>query len=297
MNRPLRVESKNWTVLSLLQKSAREFQEREIDSPRLTAELLLAQTLGLRRLDLYLQFGRPVPLEGLARFQVMVERRLAGEPTQYILEEAPFRDLTLKVDPSVLIPRSETEVLVGEIVRWLEGHPTEGTRKVLDLGTGSGAIALALVQEVPNTRAVATDISEKALEVARANAFRHGLEDLVEFRQGDLFEPLKRRERFDVLVSNPPYVAEEEYYHLQREVREHEPAVALRAGPTGLEVIRRIVREGRRHLIEGGLLALELRPDRIGEVIELVQENGSFESLQVIRDLSHHPRGLLAVRT
>src|SRR5690606_31703477 len=196
-----------------------------------------------------------------------IARRLAGEPVQYITGEAAFREIELRVDRRVLIPRPETEVLVGEVLKWA-GARAEAARRRLtaaDIGTGSGAIALSLLKEGPFERVVATDVSAEALELAGENAARLGLEAGLELRQGALLAPL-RAERFDVVVSNPPYVADADRGALPPDVRDWEPAGALFAGPTGLEVLAALVEGAPRHIEPGGLLALEVGAGQAAEV-------------------------------
>src|SRR5690606_7815739 len=230
---------------------------RATGDPRLEAELLLASVLGVKRLELVLEPEERVGEEEAAAFRAAVERRMAGEPIQYIMGVAAFRELDLLVDRRVLIPRPETEVLVEEVLRWATARAERAGRLLTaaDIGTGSGAIALSLLQEGPFERVVATDASLDALDVARENAGRLGLADRLELRHGSLLTPL-RGERFDVIVSNPPYVADGERDSLPEDVREWEPAGALFAGPSGLEVLAALVEEAPLNLAPCGLLAL-----------------------------------------
>jgi release factor glutamine methyltransferase len=230
-------------LLDVSRKAAGVFEERGFEQPRLEAELLLAGLLGLKRLDLYLQHDRPLSPEELERYRSAVRRRLKREPVQYILGTAAFRNLELHVDPRVLIPRPETELLAGAVLDWSKAHDRWGA--VLDVGTGSGAIALSLAGEGEYGRVVASDASPDALAVARGNAVRLDLAHRLEFREGSLFDVVREGERFDVIVSNPPYVSESERASLAADVAEHEPAAALFAGANGLAVIERIV-EGAR---------------------------------------------------
>jgi release factor glutamine methyltransferase len=279
--------------MELSRKAAAVLAERGFENARLDAELLLAGVLGVRRLDLYLQHDRPLTPEELERFRACVRRRLRHEPLQYILGRAAFRQLELAVDPRVLIPRPETEVLVGAVLAWAAGRPAGGS--VLDMGTGSGAIALSLAAEGRFERVVASDVSAGALAVARANASHAGLQQRVEFRQGDLFAAL-RGEAFDAVVSNPPYVAEHERQGLQPEVRDHEPADALFAGSDGLSVIGELVRQAPAHVLPGGLLALEIGLGQDARVLALVEATGAFCRARVLPDLTGRPRIVLAER-
>ena len=281
---------KRWTVLDLLGYTTGYLQERGFHNARLNAELLLAGTLGLKRLDLYLQFDRPLRPEELAAFKARLLRRAKREPLQYIDGKGAFRDLVLSVDRRVLIPRPETETLVQEVLDWAEGK--SGLHAV-DVGTGSGAIALALATEGPFARVVATDLSEAALEVARANHAACAPDAPVELRQGDLLAPVAG-ERFDVVVSNPPYVGEEERASLDAEVRDWEPGSALFAGVGGLDVVRRLVAGAPAHLHPGGLLAMEIGAAQGEAVARLIREDGRYGEPRVVRDLAGRDRIVLA---
>lgn len=284
-----------WTVLRLMRWSGEYLEEKGVERGRLDAEHLLAHALDTERLQLYLQYDRPLSRSELDAFRPLLKRRADREPLQYILGKAAFRELELAVDARVLIPRPETEVLVGEVLDWAEARDATDLT-AMDLGTGSGAIALSLAQEGPFGRVVATDRSPEALETARENAEAAGLEDRVEFRSGELFEPLAAGERFDVIVSNPPYVAEGDAEELQPEVRDWEPTGALFAGPDGLAVIRNIIDGAGEHLEPGGLLALEVGLGQAGPVVTLTEEAGAYGDVRVRRDLARRERMVLARR-
>lgn len=288
-----------YTPLTLARLASDHMRERGIENARLEAELLLASVLGVSRLDLYLQHDRPLDGEEVDRFRELVRRRLRREPLQYILGEVHFRELVLEVDPRVLIPRPETEVLVGEVLAWAErrgaagGIPADGL-SALDIGTGSGAIILSLAREGPFGKLVATDVSADALAVARGNAERCGVAERVEFREGSLWEPLTRGERFDVVVSNPPYIAESEREELQPEVLEWEPETALFAPGDGLAVLAALITGAPSHLEPGGLLALEMGADQADAVVGLVRGAGVYGEPRIVRDLAGRDRIVLA---
>lgn len=279
-----------WTVLSLLRWTTTYLEEKGIADARLNAELLLSGALGLKRLDLYLQFDRPLRPDELAAFKARLVRRARHEPLQYIAGEAEFRNLRLRVDRRVLIPRPETEQLVGAVLEWAGGR---SGLTALDVGTGSGAIGLSLATEGPFAAVVATDISAEALEVARDNLRIAAPGAAVELRHGAGYGPV-RGVRFDVIVSNPPYVGESERASLEPEVREWEPAVALFSGNDGLEAIRELVAEAPDHLRAGGLLALEIGSGQALEAARLVAERGAFHESTVLKDVAGRDRIVLA---
>jgi release factor glutamine methyltransferase len=276
--------------MELLRWTAEYLGEKGFHNARLNGEILLSGVLGVKRLDLYLQFDRPLRPEELAEFKARLLRRAKREPLQYIEGEAHFRDLRLRVDPRVLIPRPETERLVQRVLDWAAGRPGLAAA---DVGTGSGAIALALATEGPFDRVVATDVEPGALEAARANHALAAPEAAVEFRLGDGLAPLAG-ERFDALVSNPPYVGTAERASLDTEVRDWEPAAALFAGEDGLEVIRRLVAGAPSVLRPGGLLALEIGVGQGSAVAELVRAAGGFGAPRVEKDLAGRDRIVLA---
>lgn len=279
-----------WTVLSLLRWTTGYLQEKGIPEARLNAEILLAGALGLKRLDLYLQFDRPLRPEELAGFKPRLKRRARGEPLQYIAGESEFRDLRLKVDRRVLIPRPETELLVGEVLRWAAGR---GALRAADIGTGSGAIALSLATEGEFARIVATDVSPDALAVAAENLRDLAADAPVELRVGAGYAKLDG-ERFDVVVSNPPYVGERERSTLPPEVAEWEPPAALFSGADGLGTIEDLVAGAPDHLEPHGLLALEIGASQAAAVLAMIRASGAFLEPDIVKDLAGHDRIVLA---
>ncbi len=279
-------------ALSLSRKAAEVFKERGIENARLDAELLLAAVLEVDRLKLYLQFDRPVSPSELERFREFVRRRLKREPVQYIIGVSAFRDLVLKVDRRALIPRPETEVLVGEVLKWLKSRPAAGVATVLDIGTGTGAIALSLAQEA-ECRVVATDVSPDALALAGENVANTGMGDRVELRLGDAWAAV-RSERFDVIVSNPPYIADAERASLAPEVEAWEPGLALFAPEAGMAILSAIVGGAHAYLRPGGLLALEMGSTQGGAVCALVDGAGRYGPARIVKDLAGRDRIVLA---
>jgi release factor glutamine methyltransferase len=292
--------ARSWSVLSLLRTTTAFLEERGVEEARLSAEHLLAHVLRCRRLDLYLRHDRPVGAGELGRYREVIRRRLGGEPVQYITGTAGFRGLDLAVDRRVLIPRPETELLVGEVLAWARSEagrgraPTRGWR-ILDLGTGSGAIAVALATELEGTAlVVGSDRSSGAITVARENALRAGART-VRFVAAHGFTPFRPETRFDAIIANPPYLAEGERRALPREVRDWEPAEALFAGPRGNEAIEEIVAEAPGYLREGGLLALEVAFGQAAAVRERIRAAPHLALVGGFRDHGGIERGVLAL--
>jgi release factor glutamine methyltransferase len=288
----LSTDTKRWTVVEMIRWTAEYLAGKGFHNPRLNAELLLAGMLGLKRLDLYLQHDRPLTPEELAEFRDRLRRRARREPLQYIDGTAAFRDLVLRVDRRVLIPRPETERLVQAVLDWAAERTD---LHAVDVGTGSGAIALSLATEGPFARVVATDAAEAALAAARANHQFVCPRAPVEFCAGDLLSPLAGQ-RFDVVVSNPPYIGDEEAPSLDAEVRDWEPASALFAGTGGLDVIRRLVPQAAQALRPGGLLALEIGAAQGAAVSRIIEETHAFGAPRVRPDLAGRDRIVLAER-
>jgi len=277
-------EGAAWTPLKLLAWTQGFFAKQAVDAPRLTAELLLAHALGCDRVRLYLDFDKPIGEAELARYRELVKRRAGGEPTAYLTGAREFAGHRFLVDARVLVPRPETEHALEAA---LEGLPGDGAGlTALDLGTGSGALAISLALARPGARVTAVDLSPDALAVARLNA--EALGATVELLQGDLFASVPPELRFDVVVSNPPYVPSGELPGLSREVR-REPALALDGGPDGLAVLRRIAAEAPRWLSPGGLLVLEMHERHLEPLPALCLAAG-FATAEPRRDLAGLPR-------
>jgi len=266
-------------------------------SARSDAEELLSRLLGVGRGDLRVRAGERFPPELAARLEPQLARRLAGEPVQYITGRAAFRSLDLAVDRRVLVPRPETEWLVEAVLEHLrKASPAARPPRVLDLGTGSGCIALSIAHEHARAELVATDASDGALAVARANAESLGLSHRVTFLSGDWLGALASDERFDVIVANPPYIAAREAGALPGDVHDWEPHAALFGGRDGLDDLREIVDDAPRHLRAGGLLALELDESRAAEVAGWFEGARDWRGVELRPDLAGRPRVLLATR-
>jgi release factor glutamine methyltransferase len=249
--------------------------------------LLLAHLLKKKRLDLYLEFERELDAPTLEKLREMVKRRAAGEPLQYITGEVEFCGLKLAVDHRVLIPRPETELLVESVVQ-------RKPQKIVDVGTGSGCVAIALASRLPSPEIWALDVSEEALEIAKTNAARYGVEKKVRFLQSDLLEKLPDSFTADAIVSNPPYIASGDLAKLPKEVKDFEPVRALVAGEDGLEAIHRLATDARRVLSPSGFVALEIGAGQRAPVEQLFVKNG-FEVAEIVKDLQGHERVIVAV--
>lgn len=283
---------RTWTVLELLRWTTRLFAERGIDSARLDAECLLAAALGVDRLRLYLDFDKPVEQAERTRFRELVRRRAGdGVPVAQLTGRREFWSLPLEVNGDVLTPRPETETLVEVALQLLPERDAEA--RVLDLGTGSGAIALALARERPRARLFASDVCASALAVARRNAETLGFAPRLSFLHGPLFEPLEDG-TFDLVVSNPPYLAESESAALPRELA-HEPRHALFGGEDGYAVLRPLVRGALAHLTASGALAVEVAPAQAETVAAWCAEQG-FAEVRVHEDLARRARVVSARR-
>ncbi len=244
-----------WTVLKVVRWTTEYFKAKGFEQPRADAEVLLAHALGMERVQLYLNYDKPLSPEELARFRGLVRRRAAYEPTQYITGKQEFWSLDFEVTPAVLIPRPETEVLVEKALEIAGNKPS----LVLDLGTGSGAIAVAIAYERSAIRIIAADNSWPAIEIARKNALRNGVAERISFVVMDLFEAFGSRPLFDLIVSNPPYVSDEEFLDLAPEIANYEPRCALRGGgKQGLALIRKILEGFHSNLKPEGSFLMEI---------------------------------------
>ena len=275
------------TVLGVMLRSAEYLVGKGVESGRLDGEHLLAHVLGVGRLEMYLQHERPMSEDELQRFRPLLKRRGQREPLQYILGRQGFRELDLEVGSGVLVPRPETEQLVEVVLAWAADRRD---LVALDVGTGSGAIALSLLLEGPFQRVVGTDISAEALAWASRNRAAAGEDSRLELREGRLFGTLGSGEVFDVVVSNPPYVAETDRAGLQPEVARWEPEQALFGGQDGLDVVRELVPGALDALKAGGLLALEIGEGQAESVVELIDGAEGYEETTVQRDLAGRKR-------
>jgi release factor glutamine methyltransferase len=290
---------KVWTIGELLKVSADYLKQKRIDSPRLSAEILLASQLHLTRVQLYLRYDQPLSEKEVEGYRALIRRRLSREPVQYITGTQEFWSMEFVVNPSVLIPRPETEVLMEQAVSLREENPDlqeEGVN-LLDLGTGCGALAVALACEFEKASVYASDFSEEALRVARQNAERHCVRDRIDFRCGDLFAPFAGKAiRFDMILSNPPYIPTEAFETLSPEVRDHEPRSALDGREQGMYYIARILKEAAGYLVPGSWILVEMDPEQTLQAFEIIQETGQFTEHRRIQDYSHRYRVVMARR-
>lgn len=290
-NNPGRV----WQLLTLIEWTTDYFQKRDIDSPRITAETLIARSLSLERIDLYTHFDRPMTELELADIKAMIKRRVNREPTAYITGEKEFWSLPMMVTPNVLIPRPETECLVEEALSVLDGRNGANSdvieAAVLELGCGSGAVSIAMASERPDCRFTASDCSLAALAVARNNARVNGVADRIRFVAGDWVEPFSQQAAgFHLIVSNPPYIVSGEIQGLQPEVSRFEPRVALDGGSDGLDCLRRIIHTAPGILQNDGWLLLEIGWDQADAVARIAEESGRFARVHFRKDYSGFDR-------
>lgn len=278
-----------WTVRSVLEWSVGYLERHEVDSPKLTADLLLADVLKCTRMELLMRYDQPLHEDELAGFRAHLKRRSKREPTQYIIGNQAFWSLDLEVDPRVLIPRADTECLVEEALELFKQGivPLEGP--FLDLCTGSGALACALAVEFPQAKIDATDLSEDALAVAWTNICNHALKGHIGLHHGDLFAPLKPK-KYALIISNPPYIRSAEVPELQPEVAQYEPSLALDGGPDGLDIVRRILEQAPDFLTDTGVLLIEIGHDQGADALALASQAEAFESVAILPDYARRDR-------
>jgi len=292
-----------WTVKDLLDWTTDFFQKKEIESPRLEAEILLAEAMKLKRIDLFVRYDQVVTDDQRTVYREFVKKRGAGEPVAYIVGYKEFYSLKFSVNRSVLIPRPETETLVLETIDRIKVYqkicPTtsqETPIAVCDVGTGSGAIIVALAHALSKTKGpqrnvalTAVDLSEESLAVAKANSQTHQVAQKISFQKSDLLESVAGP--FDFIVSNPPYISEAEFEALPSDVKNYEPKAALLAGPTGLEVVERLVRQAKAKLTSGGFLLVEISPMIADKTLALLSD---WQDVEIVKDLAGLRRIVIA---
>ncbi|MBM4445396.1 MAG: peptide chain release factor N(5)-glutamine methyltransferase [Chloroflexi bacterium] len=279
------------TLREALSQAEASIAAEGIADPRIEAELLLMHSVGMGRAELYTRLGEPLLLTHAEGFNRLVNRRLRHEPTAYILGQCQFHGIDLHVDPRVLIPRPETELLVGEALAFAEARFPQGQGcRVADIGTGSGAVAVALALHLPRAVIHATDVSPGALEVARINCGRHGVGTRVQLLEGDLLQPLP--EAVDLMVANLPYVRDSDLPGLIPEIREFEPMAALAAGGDGLEKIERLLPQAGGKLRPGGAVMLEIGQGQGPRVLQMARRHFPDAAMDLLPDLAGMDRVL-----
>ncbi len=279
-----------WTVGRLLKWTTDYLKDHGADSPRLDAEILLADALGCRRIDLYTSFGNVPSEEQRAAFRELVRRRAGGTPVAYLVGRREFYSLSFRVTPEVLIPRPETELLVVTLLDLAGSRPSGGPITIADVGTGSGNIAVCAAKHLPGCRVTAIDVNPAALEVARTNAVEHGVAERIELIESDLFASVPAERRFDFIVSNPPYVSTAEMEALPVDVKDFEPRGALEAGAGGTEVIKSLVPAAAERLNPGGRLLIEIGPAIHNAVRLFLEADGRLNVGPTVKDLARLPR-------
>ncbi|MGH7223665.1 MAG: peptide chain release factor N(5)-glutamine methyltransferase [Gemmataceae bacterium] len=280
-----------WTIGRLLDWTTKFFQQKGSESPRLDSEVLLAHALGCKRIDLYARHGEEAPEQGRQRFRDLVRQRVEGCPVAYLVGRKEFFSLEFTVTRAVLIPRPDSECVVDECLRLAKALATP---TILDIGTGSGCLAIAVAKHHKTAQVTAVDFSPEALAVASENARKHGVAERIRFLQGDLFAPLPAAERFDFILSNPPYIPHDDIAKLVPGVRDYEPHTALDGGTDGFAVFDRLIAETPAHLKPEGYLLIEIGSPQEGPARERIGRHEGYELAKTIHDGSGHPRVLMA---
>ncbi|MDB5390928.1 MAG: modification methylase, HemK family [Planctomycetaceae bacterium] len=313
-SQPAPVESPEvWTVARILEWTTRYLKERGSETPRLDSEILLSHTRKCKRIQLYTNFDTPLTDAERAQMRDLVKRRANAEPVAYLVGHREFFGLDFNVTKDVLIPRPDTETLVVQLLERAnvlamgnsppaaEGEAVKPAKnaaelRILELCTGSGCIAITAAVNLPKAKVLATDISPDALKIATDNATKHSVLERLEFRAGDLFQAVPDDAKFDLIASNPPYVPDGEIAGLDPDVRDHEPMLALRAGPDGMRLLTPIVENAGRYLVPGGWLLLETGIEQSPLTQQALESNAEFQEVRVVKDLAGRPRVVLAQR-
>ncbi len=279
------MQKQTWTIKSIISWTSNYFSEKDVDAPRISAELLLGSVLDLSRVNLYINYDKPLSDSELKQYKTYIQRRIGGEPTQYITGTQEFWSLDFKVTPSVLIPRADTETLVERALAFISTCQ-QTPLNILEIGTGSGAISIAIAHELKerDLQIKAIDISEDALKIAEENATLNGVAEKIEFLLSDKFNAVSKSEKFDLIISNPPYISEEFYDKLESKVKDHEPKLALYADEDGLIFYREIFSAGHGHLNEGGCILIEIDHRKKDDLISLV-DNEKYSAPVFYKDL------------
>ena len=283
-------EEKTWRVIDVLNWAKDYLQEKEIESPQVVIEWIIREVLDWNRMEIYLNHERPLGNQELAQIRGYLKRRVQGEPLEYIFGYTEFMGLEFKVNQDVLIPRHETEVIIEKLLRI---YSDSDNINILDIGCGSGNIIISLVKLMENASGIGIDKSSKALEVARQNSRTNGIGEQITFLQKDILKDYAPESKFDLVISNPPYISKEKYQELPQHIKEHEPKQALYPGEDTLKYFRRIVDLKDKILQKEGLLAFEIGGTyQEKSVVEIVKEK--FDEIEIIQDYLDESRGILA---
>ncbi len=282
-----------WTVRQVLGWTIAHLKKHGSQSPRLDSEVLLAYARGCQRIELYTHFDDSLTNDERTVMRQLVQRRAQAEPVAYLVGHREFFGLDFRVTPNVLIPRPETETLVMEVLQIVEDFPEP---RILDVGTGSGCVAISIAVNQPRAQVTASDVSKAALQVARKNADGHAVAERIQFLLGDLFAPMTSDQQFHIVASNPPYVTESEIGTLPADIRLHEPRPALDGGSDGLVVLRRLIEQAPTHLIDSGYLIFEISDGQGTRVCDLLNANGSYTDIEVVKDLAGQSRVVRALK-
>lgn len=286
-------EDAPWTFGRLLQWTANYLKEHGSESPRLDAEVLLAHVCSCQRIELYTRFEELASDDLKTQFRELVKRRAQGVPVAYLVGYKEFYSLRFRVSPDVLIPRPETEfILIGLFDGVKLRGAVSGGLQIADVGTGSGCLAITAARHLPTAQVTAIDLQPAALEIAQLNAQDHQVADRIQFVQSDLFDRIPENQRFDFIISNPPYIGLIEKGSLPRDVIEHEPHSALFAGDDGLDVLHRLLAQAAERLVPGGYLLTEIDPRQTPALTQQLNSLGGFEEPKWIEDLDKRPRVL-----
>ena len=281
-----------WTTRRLLGWMSQTFEQRELDSPRLSAEILLSHVISCERLRLYMEQDRLASPEEREALRDLVKRALNHEPIQYLTGEARFFGLDFKADSRALIPRPSTETILEHVLQSERTAEREGPIRIADICTGSGCIAVGVAKNIAEAELVATDISAQALALAAENAERHGLSDRIDFKEGDLLEPISAEQPFDWILSNPPYIPDCEWDAVEPNVKDHEPHSALRASPDGLPFVKSLIENARPLLADGGTLMIELAACTASQAADHARAHG-WTDPEILKDHEDFDRVLL----
>jgi len=283
-----------WTLINILNTSADYLKKKGFENPRLDVERLLCHSLQLKRVDLYINFEKLLTNEEISNFKTLLKRRLGNEPLQYIIGEAEFMSLRFRVNPSVLIPRPETEILVEKVIEIFKDADQPA---FMDIGTGSGNIAISLAKSLSHARVVCVDTDDGALQTATANAGENDVADRLTFVNADVTDNTFHghfNTPFDAVISNPPYISRADYEKLPEEIREHEPVNALLGGEDGMDYYNAIVTHANNGILsENGILALEIGYDQRQDVESLLEES-QFQEIETLSDLAGRDRVVIA---